>query len=76
MYAYKYIQNVYSIRFVMYGSSWLGCTPIRTYVVTVAYISVIHNISPSRLTTERIKKKLIIMWLTNLKPRLVYRGAG
>ena len=60
----------------MYGSPWLGCTPIRTYVVTVAYNSVIHNISLLRLTTERTKRKLIIMWLTNLKPRLVYRGAG
>ena len=35
--------------------------------VAVAYTSVIHKISSSKLTTEQIKGKLEIMWLTNLK---------
>ena len=44
-------------------------------ILAVAYMSVTHNISLSRLTTERIKRKFEIMWRTYLKPRLVYIDA-
>ena len=32
------------------------------HVLTVAYNSVIRNISPSRLTTERIKRKFVVSY--------------